>query len=159
MVNCSAIGDLCYETDSNGAFLFEMVYRSLYHEVFGEVIGKNLIAFLQNETGIFADFYANFDNILLAEKSSWFKGRYRDEVFKKAIDSALQMEVKQWGDINSITLTHIILGNKLPKLLGFDKGPFPLRGGRATVHQGQVYKSAGRSTSFASLLPLDHRHV
>jgi penicillin amidase len=33
--------------------------------------------------------------------------------------------------------------------MGFDKGPYSLRGSRATIHQGQVFKSAGRKTSFA----------
>jgi len=141
--------DLCYETDSKGAFLFEMIYRSLYHEVFGEVLGLTLTEFLQNETGVFADFYANFDNILLSKESAWFMGKRREEIYKKAIESALKMDVKQWGEINFITLNHIILGNKLPKMFGFDKGPYPLRGGRSTVHQGQIYKSDGRSTSFA----------
>ncbi len=141
--------DLCYETDSNGAFLFEMVYRSLFQEVFGEVLGVNLVEFLQNETGIFADFYANFDAVLLAEQSAWFMGKDRDEIYKKAIQSALNMEVKTWGEINQITLTHIILGGQLPKFCGFDRGPFPLLGNRATIHQGQVYTNAGRKTSFA----------
>ncbi|MFK5857220.1 MAG: penicillin acylase family protein, partial [Bacteroidota bacterium] len=55
----------------------------------------------------------------------------------------------KWGDVNNITLTNMLLGGKFPKFMGFDKGPFPIRGGRATVHQGQVYKNAGRNTSFA----------
>ncbi|MCK5101236.1 MAG: penicillin acylase family protein, partial [Cyclobacteriaceae bacterium] len=67
--------DMCYQTDSKGAFLFEMIYRSLLHEVFGETLGKSLVEFLQNETGIFIDFYGNFDAILLAEESVWFKGK------------------------------------------------------------------------------------
>jgi len=141
--------DLCYDTNSKGAYLFEMIYRSLYHEVFGSALGMNLVEFLQNESGIIIDFYANFDAILLSEKSEWFTGRERDEIYKKAIISALENETKEWGEINKITLTNMLLGNKLPKFLGFDKGPFPLPGGRATIHQGQVYTSAGRSTSFA----------
>ena len=141
--------DLCYDTASKGAFLFEMIYRSLYHEVFGAALGLNLIDFLQNQSGVFVDFYANFDTILLADKSTWFLGKERNEIYSKAINSALKMEPKKWGDINQITLTHLVLGNKLPKFLGFDIGPFPLPGGRATVHQGQVYTNAGRSTSFA----------
>ncbi len=43
----------------------------------------------------------------------------------------------------------MLLGKKLPKFLGFDKGAFPMPGGRATIHQGQVYKSNGRKTTFA----------
>jgi len=37
----------------------------------------------------------------------------------------------------------------LPRWLGFDYGPVALRGGRATIHQGQIYRSGGRQTSFA----------
>jgi len=141
--------DLCYDVDSKGAFLFEMVYRSLYHEVFGGVLGMSLVDFLQNQSGVFIDFYSNFDTILLSDKSAWFMGKERDEVYRKAIDSALKTEAQEWGAINNITLTNMLLGNKMPKFMGFDKGPFPLSGGRATVHQGQVYKNAGRNTSFA----------
>ena len=36
----------------------------------------------------------------------------------------------------------------MPKMLGFDRGPIILAGGRATVQQGQIYRSAGRMTSF-----------
>lgn len=141
--------DLCYQTDSKGAFLFEMVYRALLHEVFGGTLGKSLVEFLQNETGVFIDFYLNFDTILLAENSVWFNGKKREKVYRKAIDAALKTEIKEWGEVNNITLSHIMLGGKLPAFFGFDKGPFSLPGGRATVHQGQIYRSAGRKTSFA----------
>lgn len=141
--------DMRYAIDSKGAFAFEMIYRSLLHEVFGGVLGKSLVEFLQNETGVFIDFYLNFDRILLSADSAWFLGKTRKEIYQKAIDSALQTEIREWGKINQITLSHIVLGGKFPKFFGFDKGPFPLAGGRASIHQGQVYKSAGRQTSFA----------
>jgi len=141
--------DLCYDIESKGATIFEMVYRNLYFEVFGAALGVSLIDFLKNQSGIFIDFYANFDRILLSESSSWFLGVDRNEIYMKAINFALKMEPKKWGDINNITLTNMILGGKLPKFMGFDKGPFPIRGSRATVHQGQVYSNAGRKTSFA----------
>ncbi len=141
--------DLCYDTDSKGAFIFEMIYRSLYAEVFGKAIGKETNDFIQNQTGIFIDFYANFDKILLSAESKWFQNQTQQEIYQKAIDNALKIKAKTWGEINNITLTHMLLGNKLPKYAGFDIGPFPLRGSRATVHQGQVYTSAGRNTSFA----------
>jgi penicillin amidase len=43
----------------------------------------------------------------------------------------------------------MLFGGKLPRLLGFDRGPITLEGGRATPHQGQIYRSGGRATSFA----------
>jgi penicillin amidase len=141
--------DLRYDIDSKGATLFEMIYRSLYFEVFGKAMGIELIDFLKNQSGIFIDFYANFDRILLSEHSAWFKGRSREEIYKKAIENALKIKPEPWGKINQITLTNMLLGGKFPRFMGFDKGPFPVRGGRATVHQGQVYQNAGRKTSFA----------
>ena len=76
-------------------------------------------------------------------------GVFKAEIYKKAIDTALKITPVEWGSFNKITLTNILLGNQLPKFLGFDKGPFSLQGGRASIHQGQVYRSAGRATSFA----------
>ena len=49
---------------------------------------------------------------------------------------------------------NILMGGKLPRWAGFDIGPVALRGGRATPHQGQIYESAGRKTSFAPSLRL-----
>ena len=141
--------NLCYDIESKGAYLFEKIYSNLYYEVFGAALGGNLVDFLKKESGVFIDFYANFDKILLSDKSSWFSGRDRDDIFDKAIQAALKEKPKKWGEINKITLTHILLGEKLPRFLGFDKGPFPLPGGRATIHQGQVYTNSGRKTSFA----------
>jgi penicillin amidase len=42
----------------------------------------------------------------------------------------------------------MFFGGKLPRLLGFDRGPITLPGGRATPQQGQIYRNAGRTTSF-----------
>ncbi len=46
-------------------------------------------------------------------------------------------------------MSHMLLGGKLPRLAGFDRGPVTLAGGRATPHQAQIYRSAGRLTTFA----------
>ena len=45
-------------------------------------------------------------------------------------------------------MDHILLGGKLPGFCGFDRGPVTAIGNRATIHQGQLYRSAGRMTSF-----------
>ena len=38
--------------------------------------------------------------------------------------------------------------------MGLDRGPYEIRGGRATVHQGQIYRLGGRQTSFVPSLRL-----
>ena len=42
----------------------------------------------------------------------------------------------------------------MPKFIGFDRGPVTGVGGRATVHQGQIYRSGGRETTFMPSLRL-----
>ncbi|MCT4582088.1 MAG: penicillin acylase family protein [Flavobacteriales bacterium] len=146
---CLRDWDLCYDIDSEGAFLFEQVYRSLYAVVFGPVIGKTTQQFLQNETGVFVDFYENFDKVLLKESSAWFGEKTKQAIYEEAIRIGLEGEVKKWGEVNQFSLKNILLGEALPQFLGFNKGPFALPGGRATILQGQVYRANNRNTTFA----------
>jgi penicillin G amidase len=138
-----------YSADSKGAFLFELFYTELYKEVFGKAdIGEQVIDFLKTESGIFVDFYKNFDRILLAEKSAWFNRRSRNEIFKTAAERALSVEAKEWQDVQKFFMTNILFNGKLPAFLGFDRGPVVAIGNRATIHQGQIYRSGGRDTTF-----------
>jgi penicillin amidase len=141
--------DCRYHPESQGAFLFEKFYETLRREVFGKNgFGIAAVDFLANESGAFVDFYDNFDRVLLAENSVWFGGESRENLYRRIAAAALQITPKLWGEVNRIKLKHLVLGEKLPIFAGFDRGPIILRGGRATPHQGQIYKSAGRTTSF-----------
>ena len=141
--------DCCYDPESQGAFLFEKFYATLRREVFGKNgCGTATVDFLAHESGVFVDFYDNFDRVLLAENSAWFGGESRARLYRRVAAEALQIAPKTWGEVNQIKLKHLVLGEKLPVAAGFDRGPIILRGGRATPHQGQIYKSAGRTTSF-----------
>lgn len=141
--------DLKYDAQSQGAYLFEMVLKAIYHDVFAlHGLGSPVVKYLTQETSIFIDFYHNFDAVLLADDSPWFDGKSRDEIFKNAAQRALQLSPKAWGQVQSIMLKNIFFDGKLPFMLGFDKGPITIIGGRATVHQGQIYRNAGRQTTF-----------
>jgi penicillin amidase len=142
--------DCKYNPESEGAYLFEEFYKELYREVFGKNnMGIEVIDFLKQETGTFADFYLNFDRILLMETSSWFNGQTREDIYKKSLEKILKIKTKKWGDVQKVILKHLIFGGKLPVFLGFDRGPITIIGGRATIHQGQIYRSANRETTFA----------
>ncbi len=146
--------DLRYDPASRGATLFERFYRELLVAVFGAGgLGEDVIRHLLSGTGIFIDFYDNFDRVILDQDSPWYAlrddGRDRGVLFRAAFDAACGEPVPPWGEVNQVTLTHIFFAGKLPRFLGFDRGPVPLRGGRATPHQGQIYRSGGRDTSFA----------
>lgn len=141
--------DRRYDATSLGATLFERFYRALVHEVFAAVCGAGVLRFLLEETNTLADFYANFDAVLLDACSVWYAPRARDDVWRRVAATTVIEPVRPWCDEQRIVLRHLLYGGRLPAFLGFDRGPLPLPGGRATVHQGQVYRAGGRETSFA----------
>ncbi len=144
--------DATYSVDSLGATLFERWYRALLRDVFGRALGPDVVDHLLGETGIVTDFYANFDRVLLRERSAWFAGATRDELYSRVAERALAAPPRPWGAEQQVTLRHLVLGERLPARAGFDRGPFALPGARGTPRQGQVYRSGGRATSFAPSL-------
>lgn len=143
--------DGTYGPESQGAYLFERFHRALYLEVFGRGgLGGEVMNYLKDETGLFIDFFANFNRVLLSESSAWFGGEPREAIYRRAMDEALRGETRTWGEQQQLMMSHLLFGGKLPGFLGFDHGPLTIRGGRATPHQGQIYRSAGRTTSFVA---------
>ncbi|MBT3981488.1 MAG: penicillin acylase family protein [Bacteriovoracaceae bacterium] len=141
--------DFCYDPDSCAPTLFELIRKNLLSEIFGDVFGDDVFNYMLEKTGIFADFFGNFNSIIAKEQSTWFAKRSRKNIFKKSLEAAQAQWVPQrWGDKNQIVLKHILLGDSPLGKFGFNKGPIPLAGGRSSVHQGQVYNSGGRQTSF-----------
>lgn len=141
--------DFEYDAASSGADAFERFYAELRREVFGGALGMNAVDHLASETGIFTDFYDAFDRVLLEERSPWFGERTQAEVFRAVAERALRDEPRPWGERQQFVMRHLLFGDKLPKVAGFDRGPFTMIGGRSTVHQGQLYRSGGRATTFA----------
>jgi len=142
--------DLRYAADSRGAYLFEVFLRALTREVFGAGgLGGPVLEHLWEETGTFIDFYANFDRVLLSERSAWFHGRDRETLYREVAARALAVPPRPWGETRQVTMGHLLFGGRLPRWLGFDRGPITLVGSRATVHQGQIYRLGGRTTTFA----------
>ncbi len=139
-----------YDADSQGAFLFDQFYKELYLQVFGKNgFGKETVEHIDRHTGIFNDFYINFDRILLSETSVWFGSQTREELYLKAVEKALKSQPEKWGNRQKVMMKNILFDGKLPKFLGFDRGPITIIGSLATPHQGQVFESAGRQTTFA----------
>ena len=142
--------NLEYTPDSQGAYLFEKFYRELFLDVFGDNgPGREVVEYLLDESGIFIDFYHNFDKILMAEESVWFGEFSREEIFHRALLKIYDISPKKWGADRKIVLGHLMLKDKFPRIFGFNRGPLVLPGGRATPCQGQIYKSGGRVTTFA----------
>lgn len=151
---CLLDWDHGYAPDSRGAAVFEAFYRALCAEMFGATLGAPVVEHLLESTGVFIDFYQDFDRCLLDPGSPWLDGRDQAEVFARAFEQVAHVTPRPWGETNQVVLRHMLLGDKLPRWAGFDRGPITLRGGRATPHQGQIYRSGDRLTSFAPSLRL-----
>ena len=143
--------DCCYDLESKGAFLFETVYEKLLLTVFGKSGLGEVARFLWEETGVFVDFYSNFDRVLLAEESLWFGGQSRDEVYRSVLKQALTIKARPWKARQRVMVSYLPFQGKLPRafqLLRWNRS-ISLPGGRATIAQGQIYRSANRVTTFA----------
>ncbi len=141
--------DCRYDVNSKAAGIFERFYKSYIRNVFGR-LGSDVLDHLLDRTGLVVDFYAAMDKVLLSRKSVWFEGRNRDDLVRRALDTALSVTPRAWGEDRKLTLTNIFFGGSLPRFLRIDRGPVTLPGGRATPHQAQIFESAGRKTSFVA---------
>jgi penicillin amidase len=142
-----------YTPDSQAAFIFEEFYRALFREVFGAGgLGQEVAGYLLEQTGMTVAFFWLFDRVLLAETSPWFAGRTREALYRQTAAEALAVTPRPWGQSNRYVLRHILLGGKLPRFFGFDRGPVSIAGGRATIHQAQIFRHRGRTTSFVPSL-------
>lgn len=89
----------CYELTSQGAYLFEVAYKTILLAVFGDGgLGTQAGAFLHGETGIFADFYANFDRVLMNQHSTWLSGERREDLYGRVVENALQISPQKLGE-------------------------------------------------------------
>jgi|GEM_PF-6384489 len=75
---------------------------------------------------------------LIAEPKNWTAStiqRFRKELSKTK-------ELVPWGDAQTVDFRHMIFGD-LPRILGFNRGPFPLPGSVSTISQGNVFELNG----------------
>ncbi len=142
--------DCMYTLDSVGATLFESVYENMIKFVFGaQGIGEDTMTYLLTETGILIAFFGNFDDVIMNPDSPWFKNVSRDVQLKEAIDRGLEIRVQKYGDTRKFDMNNMFFDGKLPGFLGFDEKNRKLPGSRATIPQGQIFKFAGRISSFS----------
>ncbi len=150
--------DRRYTADSEGAFVFERLYTILLDEVFGRSsasggvldfgFGAPVLEHLIERTNCLTEFYEIFDRILLSERSAWFGGRTQAEVFREALDRLRLEPIEPYALHRHFEMKHLILGSRLPRFVGLNRGPFPIAGGRSTVSQMQKYTPQGRSVTF-----------
>ena len=156
-----------FERDSKAPYLYSKFLETAYQMLYAPAFGEQAWDYLFKETALIADYYANFDRIILnpgTSDSLWYD-RYegedilkkRDSFLRKAIQKTLSQapkdKVKSWGEENTFYFTHILFGEKFARvpLLNklFNPGPFHLRGDKTTVCQGNKFRTQGRESTFA----------
>jgi len=143
--------DLRYDAASLGATLFERVYRELLLLVFGENgMGADVVEFMIDESSMFAMLHGNFDQVLLKETSDWFADKSREKIYSRAIDRGLNKPAVPYGQTRKIFIQNMFFGGQLPKIFGFDFGPYEHIGSRATIPQSQIFRAMGRPSTFAA---------
>ena len=144
--------DLKYDAASLGATLFERIYLELLKLVFGENgMGVDIIAHMITDTSMFAMLHGNFDQVLLKETSAWFGDRSREQIYQTAIDRGLKEPAVPYGQTRKIYIPNIFFAGQLPKIFGFDYGPYEHIGSRATVAQSQMFKAMGHPATFVAV--------
>ena len=146
--------DRRYDAASTGAVLFERLWAALCDELFGKgLFGAEAWRALRDTTLVVPFYFRLFDDVLVREEgAAWFgeegKAACVARVAREAFDGLDLDALPTWGATRRVFMRHLLFGGKLPPLLGFDRGPFEVVGGRATVVQGQVLTLAGRESSF-----------
>ena len=146
--------DRRYDLASRGAVLFERLYGALCEELFGKgLFGLEAWRALRDASLVHPFYFRLFDDVLEGEDDpAWYgaegKAALVGRVAREALGGVDPEALPAWGETRRVFMRHLLFGGKLPPFLGFDRGPIPVVGGRATVVQGQVLSLAGRESSF-----------
>ena len=154
--------DWRYDLASRGATLFEDFYVRLLREVFGNgLFGAERWQAMENSTGLVADYFHRFDDELLdGDERLWFGAEGRAATLRRILAEVVGTSsqpdadsIPRWGARRRLSLPNVLLGGKLPgwlaRRLRLDYRPIELAGGRATIVQGAIFRSHGRTTTFA----------
>lgn len=149
-----AAWDRRYDPASKGAVLFERFYEALLEETMGKLVfGQEAWRTLWRETCLPHTYFDLFDRALFSDEPLWYGSGGKTAVVaaaaQRAFDGVNPETAPSWGERRQFKFTNVFFNGALPGFMGFDRGPFAMPGGRATIAQGQLFKSYGRQTSFA----------
>lgn len=142
--------DRRYDVHSLGAPIFERCYRACLEEVFGRgLFGQTAWTMMVEKTPLLVDYHSFLDRVLLGDEPLWWP-EGKASTLRRVLGSALaEPPTQMWGDRQKIEMRNILLGGKAPAWLELDYGPLPLPGNRATICQGEIFQTGGRTSTFA----------
>ncbi len=144
--------DFSYDVQSKEAVLFQRLYVNLIIEIFGheKAIGWRRIIYLCTRAGYSNMILTLADRVLGNEQSSWWHGRDKGELVRRAFAQVLKQPEVTWGEFNYFHFADRFFGRgRAGRWLGFDSPPQPMPGCPATIFQGHVYQTAKHEQTFA----------
>ena len=122
---------------SRAADWMELFWEGLLKRVFGRALfGEEMLEAVREDSSVAAMYWAHFDDAIARHGAAW-----------SGLEDLGALCRDVWRDVerlhprrrpaSSIVFRHVLFGGRIPKWLGFDRGPFPMDGGRSTVHQVQ----------------------
>jgi penicillin amidase len=131
---------------------FEAFYAAAVQAVLTWVCGADGARYAVDETDLVANYFWLVDDVLLGGSGAWAGEEGRDAALRRLGVAALDTAA---GHVPAtMTMRHLVLGGRLPRVFGFDRGPVALRGGRATLHQTQLVRIGGRDIAVGPSLRL-----
>lgn len=141
-----AAWDCVYDGDSAEAAWFECFYITLVEQALVAACG-DVGTFIVAETGMIAGCFGLLDEVLLRRDSAWHGVDGRDAALLRAAEHAFAAAPQTLAERQPLLLGHLLMSGTLPPWLGFDRRPGAMRGGRATIHQGQRLRMGGRDVT------------
>lgn len=135
--------DCVYDDDSREAAWFEAFYAALVQRAMTTACGE-AGPFMLRETTIVAASFGLLDDVLMRRDSAWHGKDGRDRAFLRAAEVAFGADPTTLAQSQPLVLRHLLLAGRAPLWSGFDRRTPGLRGGRATIHQGQLLHTGGR---------------
>jgi len=138
-----AAWNCAYDDGSRPAAWFEAFYAALVEDALTRACG-DAGRFILRDTAMVAAHFGLLDDVLLRSDGGWHGAGGRDAAFLRAARQAFATAPATLAERQPLVMGHLLWHGRVPAWAGFDQRPGALRGGRATIHQGQRLRVSGR---------------
>jgi penicillin amidase len=146
-----AAWDCRYAPASREATLFAALYRNVLLEVFGheEGIGWRRMLYLCSRFGYSTMVLSAADRVLVRSDSSWWRGRDKGELVRRAAQRLAHERDRTWAKTNAFHFSNRFFDLRVGRMLGLRTREMAMPGCHATPFQGHLLRTATREATFA----------
>ena len=113
-------------------------------------IGWRRMLYLSSRAGYSTMVLTAADRLLKKDQSSWWEGKSKAELIRRAAERLEKESAQPWSDVNYFHFADRFFGSQqVGRLLGFKSRRYAMPGNHATPFQGHVMQTATRESTFA----------